>query len=72
MKKQILLCTLVGFLGTFLPIFIIGLIKVLLLIILQISVSKDILEPVVFIFIFFGITISAGIIKENNYFKNND
>ena len=72
MKKQILLCTLVGFLGTFLPIFILGLIKVLLLIILQISVSKDILEPVVFIFIFFGITISAVIIKENKYFKNND
>ena len=72
MKKQILLCTLVGFLGTFLPIFILGLIKVLLLIILQISVSKDILEPVVFIFIFFCFTISAGIIKENKYFKNND
>ena len=72
MRKQILLCTLVGFLGIYLPIFILGLIKLLLLLILQLSISKDLLGSTVFLFIFIGFTISWGVMKENNYFKNND
>ena len=71
MKKQILLCTLVGFLGIFLPIFILGLIQFLLLFILGVSIEKNILTPLSLMLVVGGMFIAFCIMNDNKYFKSN-
>lgn len=74
MKKQLLMCVLTIFLGIFISIVTLGLIQFLLLIILGLTINKDVLEFISLVFIAVGIFISFFIIIHNNYFqqKNNN